>query len=79
MADKLYHIPKNAKNNLLHTGYDYTETLFEKTMSKVLLGEPKREAILKKMERVMVELIQRVKTIKTFVNFAVDKNYRDFN
>ena len=75
----LYDIKDNRKNNILHKGFNYGENLFIRSMSHLLFQEEKRDSILKYMEKVMVELIDQVKTIKTFYNYAVKKNYRDFN
>ena len=79
LTESLYKLVKNRKNLILNKGFAYQDKLFERSMSPLLFNEAKREGILKKMEKVMVELIERVKKIKTFVNFAVDKDYRDFN
>ena len=81
MASKesLYKITENRKNDIKHVGFDFRDQLFLRTMSNLLFREEKRAEILAFMEKVMVELIQQVKTIKTFFNYAVPKNYRDFN
>lgn len=75
----IYDIQENRKNDIKHKGFDYRENLFDRSMSHLLFQEDKRFNILKKIEKVMVELIDQVKTIKTFYNYAVKKNYRDFN
>ena len=79
IKESLYDIKNNRKNEILHTGYNYRDNLFMRSMSHLLFQEDKRYEILKKMEKIMVELIDQVKTIKTFYNYAVNKNYRDLN
>jgi len=79
IKESLYDIKDNRKNDIKHKGFDYRDQLFEKSMSHLLFQEDKRFNILKKIESVMVELIDQVKTIKTFYNYAVKKNYRDLN
>jgi hypothetical protein len=75
----VYDVTETMKDDVKHVGYDFKDKIFKNTMSNVLWGEEKREGILAKMEAVLYELIQRVKTIKTHRNYAVGKNYRKFN
>ena len=68
---------KTSKDVLLHTGYDYEGKVLRRTMSKqmfrtnaTLLG------FLVHIDRIVYELIESVKRIKTFGNPALDKNER---
>lgn len=75
----LYETTEHSRDVLLNTGFDYHGKIFEKTMSPLILSEAKRAGILSKLEEVYYELIERVKTIKTFYDFSKHKNNRNFN
>lgn len=79
IKESLYKVTRVRKDDIKHKGFDFREQLFIRTMSKLLFREEKRAEILRRMEKVMVELIQSVKKIKTFFNYAVPKDYQDFN
>lgn len=79
LKKSVYDVAEHLRDKIEHKGYDYTETLFEKSMSNFLFREEKRAAILGYMQTVMVELIERVKQIKNHANYVVGKNYRDKN
>lgn len=76
---RLSDVQKNRKSTFLNTGFDYKGRIFEKSLSPVVYNGETRVSILKKMEKSIYFLIEEVKTIKTFVNYAVDKNYKKFN
>lgn len=75
----LYDVAENRKTSVLHKGFEYEGRLFEKSMSKWMFAEEKRTQILEKIEAVVFQLIESVKTIKNHVNYIVPKNYRNKN
>jgi len=75
----LFDVAENRKTSVLHKGFEYEGKLFERTMSKWIFAEEKRVLILTKIEDVVFELIERVKTIKNHANYILPKNYRNKN
>lgn len=77
IADSPYTKLKQSKDNLLHTGFDYRGQVMRRTLSKqmyrtnsVLTG------FIDWVDKIVYELIESVKRIKTFGNPALDKNER---
>ena len=77
IIDSPYTKIKQSKDVLMHTGYDYEGKVLRRTMSRqmfrtnaTLLG------FLERIDKVVHELIESVKRIKTFANPALDKNER---
>lgn len=79
MKTSLYNKTYTRLNNTKNTGFDYEGKIFERTMSPLLLAEPKRKSILQEFEKNIFFLIEKVKYIKTFYNYTVDKDYRKLN
>jgi hypothetical protein len=79
LKQSLYDVTKHSQDNILNTGFDYQGQLFSRTMSSFLFLEAKRANILASLEAIYYEMIQRVKTIKTFYDYAKEKDYRKFN
>lgn len=75
----LFDLAENRKKLILHKGFDYRGRLFEKSMSNFIFREEKRQQILEKVEDVVFQLIETVKTIKNHVNYIIPKNSRDKN
>jgi len=58
----------------LHTGYDYSKTIMEKTLSNQMFGvSPIMDGFLSSVNDVVFECIEAVKQIKIFRNPALDK------
>lgn len=72
-------ILEQTEDNIKHVGFEYRDSIFEKTMSNVLFLEPKRASILKMFDKVWIKLVDEIKMIKKTFNFTLDKNYRNFN
>lgn len=79
LKNSVFDKAEHFRDDIKHKGFNYEGKLFERSMSNYIFREEKRVGILEKMETVMFELIERVKTIKNHVNYVVDKNYRDKN
>lgn len=76
MKESLYDTANSRLNSIKNTGFDYEGKLFEKSLSPYILADPKRSDILKNYEKLIYFVIQKIKYIKTFYNYTVDKNYK---
>lgn len=79
LKTSLYEVTEHQRDKVLHTGFSYEGQIFKKTMSNFLFRTDAMASILGKMEAVVFNLIESVKTIKTFCAYALPKNYRKFN
>jgi hypothetical protein len=79
MKKSLYNIANTRMTRLKNTGFDYEGKIFEKTMSPYLFLDEKRRDILLKYETLIYFLVEKVKTIKTFYNYTVPKDYKHIN
>jgi hypothetical protein len=80
MANKsLYETTENQRTNYKNLGFNYQDKLFEKTLSSQITANENNKGIIKTIEAIMVELIEKVKSIKTSVNFIVPKNHKKIN
>lgn len=75
----LYECTEHSRDQILNKGFDYHGQIFKKTMSSFLFKDETRSAILSYIEEVFYEMIEQVKTIKTFYHYARKKNDRNFN
>ncbi len=66
-------------DRLKNRGFDYEGKIFEKSLSPMILNDPNRREILSQYERIVQFLIEKTKTIKTFINYTVDKDYNKIN
>lgn len=62
-----------------YKGYDYSDTLIKKSISKYLYTNPKLAAFLDHLNRIMVHMVDSVKYIRNYYNFAVPKDYKHIN
>jgi hypothetical protein len=65
---------------LKNTGYDYSETLLQNSMSKYMFRNRHLRTFLNDyLSPIMVFYINRVKYLRIFYNFAVPKWYQKIN
>lgn len=62
-----------------YMGYDYSETLLSRSLSQYLYQNEKVAGFLKHLNKFMVEMVDNVKYIRNYFNYAVPKNYRRIN
>jgi len=74
-----FEIVENRNNENLQLGYDYRETLMEKSLSNYFFGDTKRINIIKEFNSLMVYLIDSVKNIKKTFVYSVPRNSRNIN
>ena len=69
----LYYSAEHMLDDGQFYGYDYHGKLFEKSVSPVILDHKARKGILDSFDYLICYLIDAVKTIKKFRNYAIDK------
>jgi len=70
-----YYLLKHRKDQLKNTGFDYKGQILKRTMSRQMFDKnPYLDAILLKLENIWQYLFDEVKSIKTYFNYAADKN-----
>lgn len=76
---RVYDRFRNRKDLRLNQGFDYEGQIFRRTTSPILYAEGTRnKRILDQMDKVFFQLIESVKYIKTFYNYTVHKNDKNF-
>lgn len=59
----------------LNKGFDYEGKIFERTLSRQVLGGDKnRRDILSSIEAVVYQMFETTKYIKNYINYTVPKN-----
>ena len=77
--DSIYNATYSRNEKLNGLGYQYKGNIFKRTMSSYLFKDPTRAGILEQFERVMYFLVEKVKTIRTYYNYTVPKDYTKIN
>lgn len=67
------------KWEIKNKGYDYENNLFEKTTSSYLQKHPMMQEFFPHLNRMMSHLINAVKYLRNFNNYAVKKDYKYIN
>ena len=62
-----------------YTGYDYSKTLIKNSVSPYLYNNKKLGGFLYTLNDIMVYLVNSVKYIRNFFNYAVEKDYQKIN
>jgi hypothetical protein len=79
MAESLYDAANSRREKLNGLGYNYKGNIFRRTLSSYIFVNSTRASILEKFETLVYFLLENVKTIKTYYNYTVPKNYRKIN
>lgn len=70
-----YDYINSTEDKRSNVGFNYEGKIFEKTLSSVTLdGDNNRKSILKSLEKVVFNLVEKTKDIKNFFNYRVPKN-----
>ena len=77
--NRLKNVLLSRMDNIKNLGYKYENNIFKNTMSPSLFVEAKRNFILDKLEKMVFELIEDVKTIKISMNYTLPKRYKKIN
>jgi len=75
----LYDISERYGEELKNQGLNYSNVLMKKTSSSYLFKNNNLSIFIEYLNDIMFSLIENVKKIKVFVNFTVDKNYKNIN
>jgi hypothetical protein len=71
---------QQSKDIVPNTGFDYEDKVLRRTMSKQMFRtNATLSGFLERIDKIVYELIECVKRIKTFANPALDKNDRRLN
>ena len=62
-----------------YEGYDYSKPLLKRSLSGYLYQNEKVAGFLEHLNNFMVGLVDNVKYIRNFFNYAVPKNYKKIN
>lgn len=70
----------NHRNDIIgHLGFDYRGNILKRSLSSAMFLEKKRKGLLGELEKILVYLVDSIKHIKKSYNWALEKDYRDFN
>jgi len=67
-----YHI-KHRNDDLKHTGFDYENNLFKRTMSSVMFDNPTLNSFLMLLQKQAVWMLESTSVCRNFWNYTVDK------
>lgn len=80
MAKSLYIQIIEKDNVYINTGYDYKGSILKRTMSnKMFSGNQLMYDFLMKLDGIIYQLFDNVKSIKNIMLIARDKNDRNYN
>jgi len=77
--ESYFEIAENRGKEGQQLGFDYRGKLYEKSVSSLILADPKRKSIIQKMDDMVTYLVESVKNIKKTYNYAVGRKSRDIN
>lgn len=75
----IYDLPESWRDNIKNKGFDYEGKILQKSLSHELYKDPTRSDLISQWEKIIFELVESVKKVKTFVDWRKKKNYRKFN
>lgn len=79
MKESLYDIANSRKEKINNLGFNYKGKILKKTLSSYIYMDPTRAGIMDQFENLFYFLVEKVKTIKTFYNYTVPKDYKKIN
>lgn len=77
--DSIYDRINECRWKTKNEGYDYRKTLMEDNTSKYLQKNPTVRRFFPYLNRIMSHLIDSVKYLRNFNNYAVRKDYKRIN
>jgi len=66
---------KHRNDKLKHTGFNYEENLFRRTMSGVMFDNPTLNEFLKRLQKQAVLMLESTLVIRNFWNYTVPRFY----
>lgn len=79
MKRSLYDFATDRMTRVKNTGFDYEGKIFQRSMSPYLFNDDTRKGILLEFEKMIFFLVEKVKSIKTFYNYTVPRDYTKIN
>lgn len=80
IRNSLYQVVYNRKDQRLHLGYKYKDSLMRRVLSNQMFGaNPVLDQFIAYLQAYFYEHIESVKQIKIFANPALDKNENRLN
>jgi hypothetical protein len=77
--DSIYDQINTSRWKLKNLGYKYEDTLFEDNTSKYLQRNTMMVSMFKYLNKIMSHLINSVKYLRNYNNYAVPKDYKFIN
>ena len=77
--DSIYDKINTDRWELKNLGYKYEDTLFEDNTSRYLQRNKMMSSMFKYLNKIMSHLINSVKYLRNFNNYAVPKDYKHIN
>ena len=77
--DSIYDTINESNWKTKNEGYDYENSLFEDNCSKYLQRNPTIRNFFPFLNRIMAHIINSVKYLRNFNNYAVKKDYKRIN
>ena len=77
--DSIYDKINTDRWELTNLGYKYEDTLFEDNTSRYLQRNKMMSNMFKYLNKIMSHLINSVKYLRNFNNYAVPKDYKHIN
>ena len=74
-----FDVTENRSNKDLQLGYDYSKTLLKNSLSKLIFGNDKRDAIIADLNKLYVYLVNSTKRIKKTFAYATKRNSNNIN
>jgi hypothetical protein len=79
MKKSLYDAATSRVEKINYLGFNYEGKILKRSLSSYLFKDPTRAEILNKFEEIVFFLVEKVKTVKTFYNYTVPKDYKKIN
>jgi len=79
MKKSLYQATESRVEKINNLGFNYEGKILRRTLSNYLYRDSARAGFLDQFERILFFLVEKVKTIKTYYNYTIPKDYRKFN
>ena len=75
----VYEISEHARDDIKNVGFDYEGKILKKSLSHELYKDPTRADLIDQWEKIVFEMVEAVKKVKTFCDYRKKKDYRKFN
>lgn len=79
MKESLYDTATSRNERINNLGFNYKGKILRKTISPYLYSDPERAKILDRFDAWLFFLVEKVKSVKTFYNYTVPKDYTKIN